>query len=278
MTTLRTLERRRIDSPAARAVIFNADDFGFTRDVNAGIIHCHEHGVLGSTTLMANGDAFDHAVRLAHENPTLDVGCHLVLVQGRSLLTGEPLPATPSKLIIALLRGSIDIAAELRAQVERIQAAGLRPLHLDTHKHTHLHPEVFNQVVRVAQRYGIPFVRLPVDRSFKVGAPARSFQRRRLQRARLSSTDHFTGFHLTGHLTVETMLAELHALGAGTTEFMCHPGFVSEELNAATTRLKQSRLREIEALTSPRVRAFLDEQHILVANYRVLCGPPGEAA
>ena len=70
----------------ARRLVVNADDFGFTRDVNDGIIEAHRNGILTATTLMANGDAFEHAVRLAHENPTLDTGCHLVLVQGNSVL------------------------------------------------------------------------------------------------------------------------------------------------------------------------------------------------
>ena len=45
-----------------RRLIVNADDFGFTRDVNAGIVEAHTHGILTATTLMANGDAFDDAV------------------------------------------------------------------------------------------------------------------------------------------------------------------------------------------------------------------------
>lgn len=261
---------------APRVVIFNADDFGFTRGVNEGIVYGHIHGVLGATTLMANGDAFEHAVRLAHENPTLDVGCHLVLVQGVSLVTGKALPSTPAGLITALLGGSMDVGAELSAQVERILNAGLRPLHLDTHKHTHLYPRVFSHIVRIAQRYGIPFVRLPVDQAF--GSLAGTFQRRLIQRSRLSATNHFTGFRLTGHLNEETMLAELRRLRPGTTEFMCHPGFATAELTAARTRLRESRAKELEALTSPLVRAYLDDNQILVTNYRVLCGPPGEAA
>ncbi|MBV9443631.1 MAG: ChbG/HpnK family deacetylase, partial [Acidobacteriaceae bacterium] len=55
-------------------LVINADDFGFTSDVNAGIVHAHREGVLTSTTLMATGDAFDNAIRLAKENPTHDVG------------------------------------------------------------------------------------------------------------------------------------------------------------------------------------------------------------
>ncbi|HJY04908.1 MAG TPA: ChbG/HpnK family deacetylase, partial [Bryobacteraceae bacterium] len=73
-------------------MIVNADDFGFTTDVNAGIVEAHRAGVLTATTLMANGGAFDDAVRLAREAPSLDVGCHLVLMQGPSLGTGQPLP------------------------------------------------------------------------------------------------------------------------------------------------------------------------------------------
>ena len=64
----------------------NADDFGFTRDVNAGIIEGHRNGILTSTTLMANGVEFDDAVRLAREHPTLDIGVHFVLVSGHSVL------------------------------------------------------------------------------------------------------------------------------------------------------------------------------------------------
>ena len=69
-----------------KRLVVNGDDFGFTPDVNEGIVEAHRHGILTSTTLMANGAAFDDAVRLASQNPTLDIGCHLVLIGGRSAL------------------------------------------------------------------------------------------------------------------------------------------------------------------------------------------------
>ena len=72
-------------------LVVNADDFGFTPDVNQGIVEAHRRGILTAATLMANGDAFDDAVRLARETPTLDIGCHLVLIGGRSLLTKQAL-------------------------------------------------------------------------------------------------------------------------------------------------------------------------------------------
>ena len=67
-----------------KRLVVNADDVGFTPDVNEGIVEAHRDGILTATTLMANGDAFDDAVKLARAVPSLDVGCHLVLVGGRA--------------------------------------------------------------------------------------------------------------------------------------------------------------------------------------------------
>ena len=244
----------------------NADDFGFTRDVNAGIVHCHRAGILTSATLMANGDAFDDAVGLARETPNLDIGCHLMLVQGSSLLTGEPLPEGPRQLIAALLRGKVDVYRELRLQIEKIMRAGLRPSHLDTHKHTHLLPSVFRQVARLASEFKIPYVRLPLDSTVRVAgvAPtlARPMYQRIIRRYGVQTTDHFLGFRLTGSLTTETVEAALLQVAEGTTEFMCHPGFLGPELKASATRLKESRVKELEALTSPRIRQIMAEQGV----------------
>ena len=95
-------------------LIPNADDFGYTRDVNEGIIHAHRQGILTATTLMATGAAFDHAVELARENPTLDVGVHLVLVGS------EGFPPTVAQLIQQIARGRIRIYDELAAQVRKV--------------------------------------------------------------------------------------------------------------------------------------------------------------
>jgi chitin disaccharide deacetylase len=242
-----------------RRLIINADDFGFTRDVNAGIVQVHRSGVLTSTTLMANGEAFDDAVRLAKETPTLDIGAHLVLVQGNSLLDGRPLPVGPRQLLPVLARRALNVYAELKAQIQKIVSAGLKISHLDSHKHTHLVPGVFRTVVKLADEFGIPWVRLPLDPSFRF---ANRYYRRFATGKNVRMTDHFLGFRLTGSLTEETFIAALEKLEGGTTEFMCHPGYLGEELKQARTRLKESRLRELEALTSPRVRKLIAERGI----------------
>ncbi len=239
-----------------KRLIINADDFGFTRDVNAGIIQAHREGVLTSATLMANGDAFDDAVRLAHETPTLDIGCHLVLVQGCSVLDARLLPETPLRLIFQ----KIDAYAELRAQIQRILAAGIRPTHLDSHKHTHLLPSVFRAVVRLAKEFSIPYIRRPL--------PAIGLYRRLALSSGIRMTDHLLGFRLTGTLTEETFAAAVERLPDGETEFLCHPGLLGPELAQATTRLKESRVRELEALTSPRIRALINARGILLSPFQ----------
>ena len=147
-----------------KRLVVNADDFGFTPDVNEGIVEAHRDGILTSTTLMANGAAFDDAVRAAAAVPSLDIGCHLVLIRGRSLLApSKALPASMSGLLAAIAAGQIRIYDELSAQVRKILAAGIAPTHLDTHKHTHLAPPVLDAVARISEEFGIVWVRRPFD-------------------------------------------------------------------------------------------------------------------
>ena len=262
-----------------KRLIINADDFGFTRDVNAGIAHAFREGVLTSTTLMANGDAFDDAVRLAADNPGLDVGCHLVLVQGRSLSTGQWLPQTPIQLLRALAIRSLDVYAELRMQIQKIRNAGIPITHLDSHKHTHIVPSIFRMVVRLAGEFNVPYIRLPIDRTVPFAGPvcqlADRYYRRFARGSRVQMTDHFLGFRLTGVLTENSFADALKNLKPGTTEFMSHPGFLGDELKSARTRLKESRVRELEALTSPRIRAIMDEESIHLATFGSSGNPGG---
>lgn len=256
-----------------KQLVINADDFGFTRDVNAGIVHAHREGVLTATTLMANGGAFEDAVRLADENPTLDVGCHLALVQGDSLLTGHRLPRTVPRMLLDVMARRLDPYAEFRVQVETVLAAGIRPSHLDTHKHTHIAPPVFRAVVQLAAEFEIPFLRIPVPAA--ANAPLRRAYSRFAESNGVRMVDHFTGFRLTGCLTEDTFSDALRKTADGVTEFMCHPGFAGPELHAAETRLKDSRLLELEALISPRIRQQIERDGIRLCSFREITSSAG---
>jgi chitin disaccharide deacetylase len=269
-----------------KQLVVNADDFGFTRDVNQGIIEAHQQGILTATTLMANGDAFEDAVRLARENPDLDVGVHLVLIGGGALAARRSeLPRTVPRLLAAIASRRIHIYDELAAQVRRILDTGLALTHIDTHKHTHLAPAVLDAVARVAEEFGIPWVRRPFDlpiTAARGGAPwlkraisgSLGLQRARfhrvLARHHCRTTDHFAGFQITGRFRTAELVALIRALPEGSTELMCHPGRATGELQRARTRLKESREQELAALIAPETRRALAESGVELVNYRTL--------
>jgi len=256
-----------------RQLIVNADDFGFTRDVNAGIVEAHRKGILTATTLMGTGAAFEDAVRLAKETPTLDIGCHLVLV-------GEdPFPMTVAKLVPAVMFGRIQIYEAFAAQVRRILDSGIAPTHLDTHKHTHLLPQVLDAVARISEDFRIPWVRRPFDFRAQPGGIGWKNNLMHLRSSGFASTlakhgcrstDWFAGFRLTGNYDAATLAAVIRALPEGSTEFMCHPGLLGPELQNASTRLKKSRQDELAALTAPEVRSALNEAGVRLVRYRDL--------
>ena len=261
-----------------KRLIVNADDFGFTRDVNAGIVDAHRNGILTATTLMANGDAYDDAIELARANPSLDIGVHFVLIGGHSLLTQRPFPKDVPSLVRAVYAGELNLYDEFAAQAQKIRASGILPSHADTHKHTHLLPPVCRALTTVAEEFHIPFLRRPADLPLPYCAPLSvklvSTVMRRLARhidpGVLRTTDHFTGFALTGRFQSKDLQALFAQLPEGVTELMTHPGHCTAELQAAPTRLKQSRAAELHALTSPETRAALEANQIELTRYRDL--------
>jgi predicted glycoside hydrolase/deacetylase ChbG (UPF0249 family) len=268
-----------------KRLVVNADDFGYTRDVNSGIIEAHQRGILTATTLMANAKEFDHAVDLAKTNPGLDIGCHLVLIGGNSLLPGgNPFPASLPEFLQRLARGQLNPYNELRTQIEKILETGIQPTHLDTHKHTHLAPPVLKAVARLSEEFRIRWVRRPFDYPLSGGDPIpwskralsrglqvlRNYFHGTLSRHGCRTTDHFAGFQLTGYLRTEELVALLKSLPDGLTEFMCHPGYCSDELRATHTRLKESRERELQALIAPEVRSALAQCDIELVRFRDL--------
>ncbi len=215
---------------------------------------------------MANGAAFEDAVCRATENPDLDIGCHLVLTGGKTV--SEPVSRLPETIpqLLYNLPSSEWIVREFRAQVNKTLQSGIRPTHLDTHKHTHLLPRVLEALLLIAKEYAIPWIRRPFDLSggaprlslplSLIAAAVRPLQipfTEALLRRRYCATDYFAGFRMTGKFQTEQLLELLDSLPVGTGEFMCHPGICGSELQSAPTRLKKSREAELRALTSPQV-------------------------
>lgn len=286
-----------------KRLILNADDFGLTRGVNEGIVRAHREGVLTSTTLMATGEAFEDAIVRARENPGLGVGCHLVLAGGKCVAPKEEvaslvnkdgrLPESLGLFVARLSAGRIrieEIERELRAQIEKIRAAGIEPTHLDTHKHTHAHPRVMEAVGKVARGCGILRVRKPVENLRNSWATTRGNGDRNAallagaaavravepvfaaigRRFDLHWPDNFLGLAVTGRLGREALRRMIENLPEGSTEIMLHPGVCDEELKRCVTRLREQRQTELDALLDAGVKSAVAEQGIRLISYREL--------
>lgn len=285
-----------------KRLIVNADDFGFTCGVNAGIIRAFKTGIVTSATIMANGEAFEDAISLARANPRLGVGCHLAIVGGRPVASPSDiptivdkngaLPATLTKLVIKIARGQApveEIASEFRAQVRRITSSGIKLTHLDSHKHSATHPRVMQALALVAEEFGIKRVRNPFESIFAgrrdsqpkwaywkqfalsaaIAPAAVEFSRIARERG-LKTPDRFVGVKLTGLLDTAAIRSIMESLREGTTELMCHPGINDDDLEKAHTRLRAARARELEAVSDPSLRELAAELGIELVSYREL--------
>lgn len=301
-----------------RRLIVNADDFGLTAGVNRAIVEARKDGVVSSATLMANGPRFDDAVEAARSAPTLSVGCHVVLVDGSPVSPPEAVDTLvairsdhPEKFYSRLsafsaraMFGGFDrdqLVTEITAQIRKIQAAGIQVTHLDSHKHTHIFPEVLVAMLRAARVCGVRAIRNPFvpkksthGRLFKgkgklwkrygqarmLHSFSRQF-RERTKRAGLLTPDGLVGMIETGALESAGYSALLQqaisSLPDGTWELVCHPGYNDADLRAAGTRLLDSRDEERRLLVSAELRQFLAEQKIGIISYREFIEQPAEA-
>lgn len=287
-----------------RLLIVNADDYGVSTGVNRAVIDAHLHGILTSATMMATGAAVADAVARLADAPRLDIGCHLLLMDGRpaarpelirSLLDGsDRFPATLGAFLTNLLTGrakASEVVVELRAQIDLLLGMGITPSHLDSHKHAHAHPMIADAVMRVAEEYKIGYIRSPFedftlsDALRGIAGCGRGKLLRRYALARAMSfyrlffrkrvgacryPEHFHGFVLTGYLCPENIASLLERVRPGVNELMCHPGLVDDELRGLATRLKESRERELAALKSAEARAAITRLGLELTSFSAL--------
>jgi predicted glycoside hydrolase/deacetylase ChbG (UPF0249 family) len=169
----------------ARRLVVNADDFGWSRSVNRGIVETHQRGIVTRASILATGWAFEDAVELALATPSLGIGVHLNFYRGRTVLGPERIPSILAvdgaltgswrEIVGRLVLGRLaldEVEAELRAQIERVVATGLKPDHLDSEKHLHLWPDIFDLVCGLAVEFGIPEVRTVSEPASMRAVPA----------------------------------------------------------------------------------------------------------
>jgi len=280
-----------------KKLIINADDFGLCKGVNKAVAQAHTSGVLTSTTLMSNMPAADEAVNIAKNLPDLGVGVHLNVSEGRPL-SDDPcidcLLDADGQFALSLFKLSLlsactrkirnAVESEFAAQIEWSIDNGIKPTHLDSHKHIHSFPAIFSVVCRLACRFAIPAIRFtfePIElcrAPWPVPAPGgkrkagliRPLARiNRLQNPILLKTRAVLGIAHTGNIDVDFFKAVALYNSIEVVEIMTHPGY-SDGLDARRTRLIEQRKLELEALCSEKTKQYLKDADIELVNYATL--------
>lgn len=265
-----------------KRLIVNADDFGLTAGVNSAIIECHQHGVVTSTTLMVNASAAADAATLAAANRRLGVGLHLNLTAGPPTLPRGEVSSLVDvdgnfpglkQMLVRLTLGrarTVELEAEIMAQIGRCRELGIEPTHVDSHHHVHAHPRVRGILAWACRRTGIRKARgyHMAMRSPKAAA-IRLAALMPVGGDPLLTPDSFSGIEAMGDRDMAAVLAADLASSRGVLEFMCHPGYADAELASASS-YNAPRQVELKALVSGRFLEVIESAHAETISFREL--------
>jgi predicted glycoside hydrolase/deacetylase ChbG (UPF0249 family) len=270
--------------PGTKLIIVHADDLGETHAVNAAAIKALEGGTINSASLMVPCPWFPEMADYAKSHPDTDLGLHLTLTSERVYYRWGPV--APADKVPSLVDedgyfhhdwehsqhvDAKEVEIELRAQIERALAMGVRPTHLDSHQYRLIMngKELFDVMLRVAHAYKLPVF---VTRDWFAEHP--------YLQASLGPSDIVLDHTVTIEPEVppekwaEFYLTALKNLQPGVTEFVIHPGFDDEELRAATrersTWGSAWRQRDYDFFTSDQFRQALAQEHIKLITWREL--------
>lgn len=257
---------KQYEIPASpRSLIINADDFGLSEKVSAGIAEACRDGIVNSLSIIPNTADFEKSLKLL-DGIDANTGIHFTLSHGKPLsnnvssLVGQngyfhPLKTLHIRSFFGLLREE-DIEKELSAQLARVREKIPRISHIDSHHHVHILPKVRDVVARLATENGIRYVRSPYSGNFTPkGFLVSLFKGARPEfwRSRgIKTSDNFFGFNLGGRKDLlKKWQRLLKNLPCGVTEIMVHPGLLDE---ATGDCYKNGRVIELEVLKDPSLK------------------------
>jgi len=275
-----------------RLLIVNADDYGLTVGVSRAILRAHAQGIVTSTSVLAVAPGFEPTVGWLRDTAGIGVGAHLAAVgEDPPLLTAREIPTLVDRkgrlpmswrrFLPRMAGGRIDpddLRREFRAQLHRLEGAGLTLAHVDTHQHLHLWPGVAAVVLGLARETGIPAVRVTRSSARSgVGQVVRRLSARLERSARdqgLWFTADATGLDEAGTLDRPRMLAALDRLGASgapSAELGTHPGEAGDP-DLDRYRWGYRWPDELAALTAAEVRSAVDQAGFVLGTYDDLAG------
>lgn len=252
-----------------------------------------QNGIVTSASLLVTGNAFEDAAALARQNPELDVGLHLALVEEHAALDPDVLPtlvdetgrfpATSGEFIRRAILGGInwlEVEREIAAQIALFQETGLRLSHIDSHQHLHMFPPVFQIVRRLACWGGNVWIRNPAG---PWGKSSDTSLGRWMQRLGLNLTclaarglhdgsqpqmpDGLYGFEVSGRLTRRTLEQIFRKIPDGLYELVCHPGEDDVDTRTRYNHWDYHWADELEALTAHETQVVLKENGIALTSF-----------
>lgn len=268
-------------------LIVNADDYGLTEGVSAGIRHAHLNGIVTTTTAMMNLPGTLAALEVGKmETPNLGFGVHLVLTAG--------VPLRPADKVPSLVRGDgrfrslgqmdhaianvnpTELKDEWRAQIEAFVETGLPIDHIDSHHHiAAIYEQTLPVLFDLAAEYNAP-IRHPyagcsmyggVESGHAMALTIRDASDALLAANPVRTTTTTDCTWYDNNATLERLLAVIDSLEDGTsTELMCHPGFADAEL-LRLSAYHRPREAEIAVLTDDRVKARIAERGVTLATF-----------
>jgi hopanoid biosynthesis associated protein HpnK len=274
-----------------KRLVVTGDDFGLAEPVNEGIVESHLRGILTTASLMVSGAAANDAVERAKAVPSLHVGLHIVVVEGRPILPAAAVPDlvdANGEFSTALVRSGFSyfllprvrkqLEMEIRAQFESFRRTGLAMDHVNSHNHMHVHPTVLSLILKAGRDYGLKSVRLPFEppiRSWRASGgslfgklawslfltPWTGLMKSRLRTAGLRSNDYIFGMSDSGAMTTDRVLRFFRHLPPGSTEIYFHPA-TRRCAEIDRTMPDYQHEAEFAALTSSEVREDLHRRGI----------------
>lgn len=274
-----------------KGLIVTADDFGAAREINDAVEEAHRHGILSAASLMVAAPAAAEAVARAKAMPSLRVGLHLVLVEGRPMLPPSAIPdlvdgsghfctdmARAGVAIFFRPKVREQLTHEIAAQFDAFKATGLKLDHVNTHKHFHLHPTIAAMIVEVGKAHGMRALRVPLEPRAVLAAaepgaavapayvtePWARLLRSRLRRTGLVTPDAVFGLAWSGAMTAPRLRGLLAYLPEGLSEIYLHPA-TSDGFEGAAPGYRYA--EELAALTDDEVAAAARDPHIRLGGF-----------
>jgi predicted glycoside hydrolase/deacetylase ChbG (UPF0249 family) len=268
----------------AKLLIIHADDVAETHAVNAATFQALESGAVNSASIMVPCPWFPEAADYAKSHPEADFGLHLTLTSERVYYRWGPVAARDKVPSLVDSNGYFhhdwdqhpridphDVEAELRGQIERALAMGVRPTHFDSHQYRLIEngKEIFQVFVRLGHEYNVPiFVARDWFAEHPYLEPSLGPRDIVLDHTVTISPD------VPAEKWADFYREALKNLQPGVTEFVIHVGLADEELRAATreraTWGAAWRQRDFDFFTSKEFHSLLEQQHIKLITWREL--------